>query len=242
MKRTDFTLIELLVVIAIIAILAAILLPALSAARARARASNCVANLKQVGLTMALYQGNFTDYIPPYYLDNYIDQSGTNVGRIYWSYLLSDLGYVPQHWGMRQSNLGRQVDNQTFRCPEVEQRNQETDYAINYNIAANVLKAPVNNAANPAKLALAADGANSSKNTAGGGDATAKYILGRNSSQLGGTCDYASDCPYGFSVTRHQGGANTLYLDGHVGSVTREMLPTAWNSSATFDVSLQVIY
>ena len=51
----SFTLIELLVVIAIIAILAAMLLPALSAARERARCAHCVANLKQIMLADTMY-------------------------------------------------------------------------------------------------------------------------------------------------------------------------------------------
>ncbi len=53
--RRAFTLIELLVVIAIIAILAALLLPALSAAKAKAKAINCVSNMKQVVLATKLY-------------------------------------------------------------------------------------------------------------------------------------------------------------------------------------------
>ncbi|MBM3500866.1 MAG: prepilin-type N-terminal cleavage/methylation domain-containing protein, partial [Armatimonadetes bacterium] len=53
-SRGGFSLIEILVVLAIIAILAALIFPVFAAARGKARATKCMANLKQIGMAIEM--------------------------------------------------------------------------------------------------------------------------------------------------------------------------------------------
>ena len=87
-KQVRFTLIELLVVIAIIAILAGMLLPALNNARAKGIASNCLGNLKQLGVILQTYADDNNGWICPSY-----DGSRTYEGR------LVDTGYIANKTG-----------------------------------------------------------------------------------------------------------------------------------------------
>jgi prepilin-type N-terminal cleavage/methylation domain-containing protein len=62
--RAAFTLVELLVVLAIVAVLAGLLLPGLARAKDNARATQCVSNLRQWNLALALYVNENEDCIP----------------------------------------------------------------------------------------------------------------------------------------------------------------------------------
>ena len=129
-KNKHFTLIELLVVIAIIAILAAMLMPALQQARARARASNCVSNLKQTICGSIGYQNDYNSWMPPnfaqvehlgvteYRIGNYVCSSDY---PLYYSVFLCYLNYMPNPKAMvcpseedskaRKQNLKTQYDH-----------------------------------------------------------------------------------------------------------------------------------
>ena len=92
--KKSFTLIELLVVIAIIAILAAMLLPALSAARERARSTKCVAQLKDIAL--AIHQYGILSNGMYFYSANSSTQGtdGDSAGRLMWSAMLVKCGLL----------------------------------------------------------------------------------------------------------------------------------------------------
>ena len=64
-SRPGFTLVELLVVISIISLLMSILLPSLSRAREQAKATHCLARLKDIGTTLVTYENLFADLLPP---------------------------------------------------------------------------------------------------------------------------------------------------------------------------------
>jgi prepilin-type N-terminal cleavage/methylation domain-containing protein/prepilin-type processing-associated H-X9-DG protein len=93
--RRGFTLIELLVVIAIIAVLIALLLPAVQAAREAARRSQCVNNLKQIGLALHNYHQT-ADKFPPGHSQSFSGPGSFNAGWTEWSAQAMMLPYMEQ--------------------------------------------------------------------------------------------------------------------------------------------------
>lgn len=119
--KKSFTLIELLVVIAIIAILAAMLLPALSAARERARQASCISKLKQVGLAALMYANDNQDYMPvgwngSWTYNSRVANNGAVVNPVWPPDFLVNGGYFAT--GRPTTNAEMfQCYEQNFHCP-----------------------------------------------------------------------------------------------------------------------------
>jgi prepilin-type N-terminal cleavage/methylation domain-containing protein/prepilin-type processing-associated H-X9-DG protein len=116
-NKKGFTLIELLVVIAIIAILAAILFPVFAQARAKARQTQCLSNMKQIGLGVMMYSQDYDEVFPLNAGNTVLGNAAT---RFTWRELI--MPYIKN--GIRQDVTGAQYQGRDralsglFQCPD----------------------------------------------------------------------------------------------------------------------------
>jgi len=117
-KRNGFTLIELLVVIAIIAILAAILFPVFAQARAKARQTACLSNMKQIGTGLAMYTQDYDEMLA----GNGTQAPNSGAGDAGYA-TVSAIGFMDQdptrvirNWGRDMQPYIKNTD--IFRCPD----------------------------------------------------------------------------------------------------------------------------
>lgn len=197
----NFTLIELLVVIAIIAILAAMLLPALSAARARARSANCTSNLKQLGVCFELYRNDYNEYWPAI---------GHPKGSDYIKWVEQLISYMPN----MDKNAQYFGTGSAFICPEVKSDSSRVkatyvSYAMGRytmgngnNPSATVSTGFAKYIPDPSSTLLLVD------------NATSRYPNGY----------FLTYCDAAYLFFRHGNMANILYADGHCGSINKEGL------------------
>lgn len=142
MRRLGFTLIELLVVIAIIAVLIALLLPAVQAAREAARRSQCVNNMKQLGIAMHNYHDvvgklpwgsgawGWNDWSAQALMLPYLEQT-TVYNSINFMFVAGQ-GSIPDNDSANRNTTGTYIKINTFLCPSDQDRLTTPYGHINY--------------------------------------------------------------------------------------------------------------
>ena len=198
MKRT-FTLIELLVVIAIIAILAAMLLPALSKARAKARFANCMSNQKNLAMAVTLYVDDNKDTFPHESVEG--TRAPSTIGDKYANWVVLTAPYVGDN-----TTQATQVKKIHF-CPadtinNAQNGSQRGTYGINANVSSRS-RSMVKSAS--ATMLLSGSGSN----TANGNFFTFVMPTYMNAYK---------DVMYPQMEARHGDNAPAAYIDGHVSS------------------------
>jgi prepilin-type N-terminal cleavage/methylation domain-containing protein/prepilin-type processing-associated H-X9-DG protein len=113
-SRHGFTLVELLVVMGVLAVQAAILMPALARVRTSARGVGCLGNLRQWGLATQAYAADHEDFLPPEGAPNPSDRD-TNRG--WYIQLPREAGISPYHHAPWRTNPASPPEASLFLCP-----------------------------------------------------------------------------------------------------------------------------